>query len=288
MGKTVSWLYSLYFLYISAVLLRTFAAFFAIIMTSTPLMVFLITPLLVSSFAIRGGLEVVAKYSQIILLTLVSLFLFDFILLLKDIDLANLLPFLDIPISEMLLATQSVAATPFGEAVVFLMFINLVRNFSDAGRCMKKSFLFVGGLLLLYTVRTVAVLGSYSTISTYPAISTLRIINVGEVLTRLEVLLAVIFLALGFVKVSICYFAAVLGAAQLLKMRSYTPLILPIGALLFSISLLLYDQYIFDIIDITMLFPFYSMVFAFILPLFTLIVAKIRKTGNQQGDGASV
>lgn len=287
LGKTLSWLYAIYFLYISAQLLRTFAAFFAIIMTSTPLLVFLITQLLVSSFAVRGGLEVLAKYSQIIFVTLVSLILFDFILLVQDIDLSNLLPFMDISLSKMLLATQSVAALPFGEAVVFLMFITFVSNPLDACRSMNKSFLFVGVLLLLYTFRTTAVLGSYSTTSTYPAISTLRIINVGEVFTRLEVLLAVTFLALGFVKGAVCYYSALLGVSQLLKMRSYTPLVLPIGALLLNVSLLLYDEYIFDIIDASMLFPFYSMVFAFFLPLLTLVVAKVRKTRYQQEDGGN-
>jgi spore germination protein KB len=279
LGKALSWLYLIYFLYVSAHLLRLFAAFFSIAMTSTPLIVFLITLLLVSAFAVRSGLEVLARYSQIVLMTLVLLFIFDFILLAKDVDISNLLPFMDIPRNEMLIAIQNVAALPFGEAVVFLMFINLVSNPSEAGSFMKKSFLFCGILLLLYTVRTTAVLGSHATISTYPTVATVRIINIGEVFTRLEILLSVLFLSLGLVKGSIFYYGAVLGVSQLLKMRSYIPLVLPIGALLLNISILLFDEYIYDIIDFNMLFPFYSMVFAFFLPLLTLIVAKIKKTG---------
>jgi spore germination protein KB len=287
LGKALSWVYLIYFLYVSAQLLRTFAAFFAIIMTSTPLMVFLITPLFVSSFAVRSGLEVLAKYSQIVFTTVITLFCFDFVLLAKELDLSNLLPFMDIPISKLLLATQSVAALPFGEVVVFLVLTNLIHNPSDTGRFMKKALLFSSIFLLLYTVRTTAVLGTYSTISTYPAFSALRVINIGEVFTRLEIVLAIVFLALGFVKGSLFYYCTVLGVAQLLKMRSYTPLVLPIGALLLNISILLFDEYIFDIIDASMLFPFYSLVFALFLPLLTLIVAKIRKTGNQQGDSAN-
>lgn len=288
LGKAISWLYLIYFLFVSAHLLRLFAAFFSIAMTSTPLIVFLITPLVVSAFAVRGGLEVLARYSQIVLMTLVVLFFFDFILLAKEVDMSNLLPFMDIPMKEMLLAIQSVAALPFGETVVFLMFIHLVSNPSKAGSIMKKSFLFSGFLLLLYVVRTTAVLGSYATISTYPAIATVRIINVGEVFTRLEILLSVLFLSLGFVKGSIFYYGAVLGVSQLLKLQSYTPLVLPMGALLLNISILLFDVYIYDIIDSGMLFPFYSMVFAFFLPLLTLIVAKVKKTGCKQEDDADV
>ena len=262
LGKALSWLYLIYFLYVSAQLLRTFAAFFAINLTSTPLMVFLIVPLLVSSLAVRSGLEVLAKYSQIVFVIVVLLFCFDFVLLAKDVDISNLLPFMDLPIREFLLPIQSVAALPFGETVVFLMFINFVPNPLEAGRFMKKAFLFSSILLLLYTVRTITVLGSYSTISTYPAFASIRIINIGEVFTRLEILLAVVFLSLGFVKGSTFYYGTVLGVSQLLKMRSYTPLVLPM-ALLLNISILLYDEYIYDIIDASILFPFYSMVFAF-------------------------
>jgi spore germination protein KB len=284
LGKVVSWLYLLFFLFVSAMLLRTFASFFAIIMTSTPLMVFLITPLVVSSFAVRSGLEVLARYSQIVLMTLVLLFCLESILLAQDMDPSNLLPFMDIPISEMLLAIQNVAAIPFGEAIVFLIFINLVSAPLEAGRFMRRSFLFSGILLVLYAVRTIAVLGTHSTISTYPAFAAVRIINIGEVFTRLEILLAVVFLSLGFVKGSVFYYGAVLGFSQLLKMRSHTPLILPIGALLLNISTLLFDEYIYDIIDANMLFPLYSMVFAFFLPLLTLIVAKIQKRRIQKGE----
>ncbi|MGR6835406.1 GerAB/ArcD/ProY family transporter [Syntrophomonas erecta] len=287
LGKALSWLYLIYFLYVSAHLLRLFAAFFSIAMTSTPLIVFLITPLLVSAFAVRSGLEVLARYSQIVLMAVVSIFFFDFILLAKDVDISNLLPFMDIPINKMLIAIQCVAALPFGETVVFLMFINLVSNPSEAGGFMKKSFLFCGILLVLYAVRTTAVLGSYTTISTYPAVATVRIINTGEIFTRLEILLSVLFLSLGFAKGSIIYYGAVLGVSQLLKMRSYTPLVLPIGALLLNISLLVFDKYIYDILDSGMMFPFYSMVFAFFLPLLTLIVAKVKKTGYQQEDGVN-
>jgi spore germination protein KB len=288
LGKALSWLYVIYFLYVSASLLRLFAAFFAIAMTSTPLIVFLLTLILVSAFAVRSSLEILARYSQIVLMTVVSLFFFDFILLGKDVDISNLLPFMDIPLNKMLLAIQSVAALPFGETVVFLMFINLVSDPLKASGFMKKSFLFCGILLVLYTVRTTTVLGSYATISTYPAIATVRIISIGEIFTRLEILLSVVFLSLGFVKGSIFYYGAVLGISQLLKIRSYTSLVLPIGALLLNISLLLFDQYIYDILDSGMLFPFYSMVFAFFLPLLTLIVAKIKKTGYKQEDGVDV
>ncbi|MDD4297535.1 MAG: endospore germination permease [Ruminiclostridium sp.] len=285
LGKALSWLYMTYFLYISAQILRTFAAFFAIKMTSTPLIVFLITSLLVSAFGVRSGLEVIARYSQIILMTVIFLFFLDSILLAKDMDISNFLPFMDIPINKMLLSIQSVAALPFGLTVVFLMIINLVSNPSETGSFMKKSFLFGGILLMLYTLRTTAVLGSYATISTYPAIATVRIINIGEIFTRLEILLSVVFLSLGFVKGSIFYYSAVLGVSQLLKMRSYRPLVFPIGALLLNISLSLYDEYIYDTIDTNMLFPFYSMIFALFLPLLTLIAAKIKKIGCKQEDG---
>lgn len=282
LGKALSWLYLLFFLYVSAELLRTFASFFAIVMTGTPLMVFLIIPLLIASFAIRYGLEVISRYSQIVSIVVIIIFCFDFILLFPNIKISNFLPFMDISLPKMLVAIQGIAALPFGEAVVFLMIISCLSNPVAAARSMKKSFIFAGLFLTLFAARTITVLGPYAAASTYPGFATIRLINIADVFSRVEIILAMLYLSLGFVKGSLFYYGSVVGAAQLLNMRSYRPLILPIGALLLNISMLVYEEYIYDLIDAGLLFPFYSMIFAFFLPLLTLIVAKIKKTGYEQ------
>lgn len=282
LGKAISSLYLLFFLYVTAQILRTFAAFFAFIMSATPLPVFIITLLLISASAVRNGIEVIARLSQIAVIVSLFSFFLDYILLFKDLKISNFLPFMDIPIKDFLLSAQSVAALPFGEAVVFLMIMAFIPKTDEAGSAMKKAFLWGGLMLMLHATRAVAVHGSLASVFTYPAFSTVRYINIADVFTRVEIIVAIVFLMLGFVKASVFYYATALGMAQICRTNSYRPLVLPIGALIFIVSILVYPEYIYDIIDGSMLFPFYSMIFALLLPLITLIVASIRKTGYKQ------
>ena len=281
-GKLFSLAYLLFFFHIGAEILRTFGEFFRLIMVATPLPVLIIGMLLITALALKNGIEVIARCSQILLLIILVVFTIDFILLLKDFNITNFLPFMDVPINKFILASHSVAVLPFGEAIVFLMIIAFVNQPGRAGQVMGKAFLLAAILLSLSAVRAIAVLGPVATISTFPAYATVRIISIANILTRLEIIPASVFLFMGFIKFTVFYYVTVMGISEMLKMRSYQPLVLPVGALLGIISLLLYDQYIYDLIDASILFPFYSIFFVFLLPLITLIVSIIRKNKYTQ------
>lgn len=282
LGKAFSLAYLLFFFYVGSEVLRTFAEFFKFIMSATPLPVLMIAMLLVSASAVRNGIEVIARCSQILVPIAIAVFGLNFMLLLKDFNPGNLLPFMDIPVKKFILASHSTAALPFGEAVVFLMILAFVNKPSRAGQAMAKAFLLTAIVLCLSALRTISVLGPLASLTTFPAYSTIRLISIADILTRMEIIPAFTFLFLGFLKFTVFYYATALGASQMLKMNTYRPLVLPLGALICVTSLLLYDPYIFDILDATMLFPFYSMFFVLILPLITLVVAKIRNQDYTQ------
>lgn len=278
LGKIFSLVYLLFFLYVGSQVLRTFVEFILLIMPLTPVLVVMIPMLLVTGSAVRNGIEVMARCSQIIVVFTIALFGLLFMLLLKDFELGNLLPVMDIPLKKFILASHSIAALPFGEVVVFLMILPFVNQPSQVGWAMGKAFLLAAALLTLSAIQITAVLGPLAGVATYPNFSMVRIISIADILTRLEIIPSFTFFFLGFTKFIVFYYGIVLGTSQMLRMRTYRPLILPIGALTGVTSLLLYDSYIYDLIDSTILFPFYSMIFAFFLPLITLIVAKMRET----------
>lgn len=232
--------------------------------------------LLVSASAVRNGIEVMARCSQILVPIAIAVFVLNFTLLFKEFNLDNLLPFMDLPLKKFILASHSMAVLPFGEAVVFLMILAFVNKPAQVGQAMTKAFLLSAVVLLFSSIRVICVLGPAASLTTFPAYSTVRLINIANILTRMEIIPAFTFFLLGFSKFVVFYYATVVGTSQMLKLRTYRPLVLPIGALICITALLLYDSYMYDILDATMLFPFYSTFFIFLLPLITLIVAKIR------------
>lgn len=78
-------------------------------------------------------------------------------------------------------------------------------------------------------------------------------------------------------KIAVLYYAATLGAAQLLKLSSYTPLVLPMGLLLFDFSILQFPDANSVFNYHIMTYPYFAMIFEFIFPALTLSLAWARK-----------
>lgn len=277
LGKVFSILYMLYFFHLGALVLRNSGDFFATIMRNTPLIVFLIMLALVCAVAVRSGIEVIARTSIVLVPLHPVALILDTVLITEDIDLSNLLPFMDIPFQDFIKAAHNATSFPFGELIVFVMLLALINN-SNKGRRSLLWALLIGGIFYITSaIRNIAILGNTAAIDFLPTFSAIRLINLADVLTRLEIIISINLLTAHFMYISVVYYAVVLGTAQILKMRSYKPLVFPIGALLVSFSLLQYNTAPDNTYFTQVIYPYYSLPFELILPLFTLIAAKIRK-----------
>lgn len=284
LGKLISCFYLLLALWITAQLLRMFGEFFNIIMPETPIQAFLISLLFITVWVVRNGLEPIARCSQILVPLTMVLIVLDFLLILNKIDLSNLLPFMDIAFNQFFMASQSIAALPCGEMVFFLMFFHAVNNQAQIKPAILRGYMIAGLILLFLAFRAITVLGPLALITTYPSLSVARVINIADIITRLDIIVAVNFLCVGFIKGILMMYALVLGTAQLVNLGSYRPLVLPLAALIFVVSLLLYDSYIYDLIDAALLFPVYSLPITVLLPLLTLILARLKNSGKETAN----
>lgn len=141
----------------------------------------------------------------------------------------------------------------------------------------------MGGVtLLIVTVRNTAVLGITSTILTSPSFEAVRLIDIAKIITRLELLVAVVLLVTLFIKVSIFYYATVLGMAQLLRLRSYLPLVLPIGIISISITVFMYDSPVEEAYNGANIWPIWTIPFQLLIPPISLLTAKIRRLPKQR------
>lgn len=284
LGKLFSILYIWYFLHLGALVLRNSGDFFTTIMTTTPLIVFLIILALVCALAVRSGIEVIARVTFLLVPITPLALIIDTILLTQDIDLSNLLPFMDIPFQEFVKAAHNAASFPFGEIIVFVMILAFINKSSKGRISLVRALLIAGIFYVASSIRNIAVLGSVAEINFLPTFSVIRLVNIADVLTRLEIVVSINLLTMHFIYITVVYYAAVLGTAQMLKIRSYLPLVFPIGALIINLSLLQYNSALENTYFTQFFYPYYSLPFELLLPLFTLIVAKIRKfPGKSEG-----
>ncbi len=136
-------------------------------------------------------------------------------------------------------------------------------------------------VLLIIATRNVLVLGGDFAASLYfPSYTAVSLVNIGKFLQRIEVMVAVVFIFGGFVKISVCIYAATKGVARILQIDDYRPLVAPIGLLMMNLSCIIYDnimemqEWAFDI------YMFYAFPFQVVLPLLILLVAEIKVRVN--------
>jgi len=285
LGKVFSALYIWFFFEYMIHIAYYFNSFWiTYIMTETPRVVFIIMLILVCAAAVSSGIEVIARCGAVFSIMVPIMALFAGALLLKDMEGYHFLPILEISPKEFIQSVHIILTIQFCDIVALLMILPYAENNKKIRKPMLIAVSLSAALLLFTVLLSTAILGVRVNDSTSVTFAITREIDVGKVLTRLDVLIAITLLITVFVKVTVFYYATVLGMAQLLKLRSYKPLVVPVGIITIAISANLYPSDMEQVYCAQYIWPFNASLFEFILPAITLIVIGIRSLAeNRKG-----
>lgn len=283
LGKLISMSYILIFLALVSQNLRFFSDFIiTYIFPETPIWAILTMLTFVVAWVVRAGIEVIARCSFIIIVISSIIIISTSLFLLPDMQLSNFLPVLDLSLKDFIQGTHIIFSIHYLEIVVFLMIIAFVNKTKQIKGSMLWGLIIGGASLLILEVRNVAVLGKVADIVTSPSFVTARYISVAEVFTRLEMFVAIMLISTEFLKVSILYYAVVLGLAQIINLRSYVPLVTPIGIIAIFLSIILSDSSMEQIYAAIYTWPVFILPFQ-LLPAFSLFIVKVRKKFKKRG-----
>lgn len=277
LGKAVSLLFVWYLIHLASLVLNNFGDFF----TTT---VYRLTPeaavvgmlVLVTSYALLQGIEVVARCSVPILFIVVFIVALDTFLVLSRVNLQHLLPALETRPATLAWSALGATAFPFAETVAFLMIFPAVRDRKRVRKAMLAACVAMALVFTLIALRNIAVLGPTAAFFTYPSIQVLRLVSVGGVITRAEVLVSVVLTATEFLKVAVLFYGAALGLAQVCNLAGYRVLVRPLGALLLGMALFNFNSVAENIRFAVLTYPLYGLAFELALPGVTLLVACLR------------
>lgn len=277
LGKCISLLYLGYFLLLGSLVLRNFGDFFVnTIYQETPLIVIVLGLAIVAAFAVYKGLEVIARLGMLLVVVSVIFSIFDTFLMLPIMDFTNVLPFFDVPLAQFFFISHATATFPFGEIIVFLLFLPFVREKEKVAGRVVASVILAGLYLSFIVLRNVLVLGEVASLQTYPFLLAIRLINLGRVLTRMEIIILAAVVFFGFLKLTVLYYGSTLGLAHVLGLRSYRPLLYPLGLLIVVLSIVLFANSVEMFKMAFEKYPYYAPFFQVGLPLLSLVVALIR------------
>lgn len=282
-GKLVGILYVWYFIHVSAITLRQFGDFFtAAQMPETPLLVFIIALAVLAASAVRNGLEVIGRISEVICPLLMFTLALLAVLIAKDLDLKNLQPFFE----QGYLSTVHggfTTAMRNSEILLFAMAVPYLNRKEDLGKAIIVSISAFTFFFMLIDVTVIGLFGvEEAKMLTFPFFSLSKLINIGNFLERIEAMHMAIWILGTFLNLSLFYYLAVLSTAQLLRLTDYKPLVLPLGAIIVSLSILLFGSLV-ELREFTSwkIWTPYGFFFLVFLPYTLLITELIRKKGQK-------
>ena len=285
LGKVISFFYVFYFLSLAFFNTRDLGDFIkGSVLQQTPLMIIMISFIIVCAWAVRKGPVSITRYGFLATFITIAATVTYSLFLLDKIELRHLMPAFTLPVKNYLIGTHIVTMLPFGEMLVFLMFIPHMYRPQDFGRVLTKGLIISAAMLLVVVFRDTVVLGKFISIFTMPSYYAARYVDIGDILTRVEIIYAIILISLLFFKVSIVYYAGVSGISKLVGFENYRPLINIIGVLICIYAMACFSSMAEHVKWGLTVAATYSTLFILLLPLLTLLVSLIRESAAPKGS----
>lgn len=279
LGKALGMVFVLFFIFTAGSSLHLFSEMIsATSLRATPLIVITVTLAILSLQAAAGGFEVVARLGEIWgPVTAFSLILL-ILLSIPNMDLGRLVPMFDkgiAPVFEQSLSPIGV----FGEiswiVILAMPFIAKPKDVLKGiliGNAIAVSLVSLGALFLasIFDSSDIAHM-------TFPSYTAARMINVGEIIQRVEWLISSIWIGTMTVKLSLLFYGAAAGVGSIFKLREYRWGLLPVVAVSVVFTSLYYKN-VFQGVDYFLpanLLPI-DIPFELFLPGMILIIALLR------------
>lgn len=280
-GKAAGLFYLFFFLHTNSLIVREFGELMvSMVMPRTPLLVFHVLILLLCAWAIRGGLEVLARVMELTWPVITFLFSVTIALTISQVDLNRLLPLLENGFMPVINA--SLAPTGWrGEIILLAMFLPFMAKPREGKRCAILAVVAVGLILTTDAVFNTAVLGPSVARMTFPTFSLVRMVSVANFLERIDAVLVTIWVVSMFGKIALFYYATVIGAAQLVGLGDYRPVVVPVGVILAALSILVAENSRELVEHIARFWPLFAYLFEYIIPTILLVAAAIKASPSK-------
>ncbi|OVE34235.1 spore gernimation protein KB [Priestia aryabhattai] len=288
MGTLLAFIYILYFMYDASRVLRDFGEMLlTFAYPDTPLFIANALLMLVIIYTIRKGIEVIARSGELLFIFMYVLAVAGFILIVSSglIEIKNLQPILEeglFPVLKVVF-TQTLYF-PFTEVIIFTMILPYLDNPQKAKVTMLCATGLSGINLTITMLINISVLGVDLTArSQFPLLSTVQSIQVADFLERLDVFFMLALVIGGFIKISVLLYAAVIGTANLFKIKSPSRLSYPLGfVILFMASTIAsnFQEHLREGLKVEM-FILHMPILA-VIPLLLLLVAFLKNRKKQR------
>lgn len=275
-GKILAFLYIPVFLVICAFTLRLFVDFVdSNVLPQTPLSIFIAAILLIGYLGIKSGFTQFARICEIIIYIELS---FSFVILLLPLiqkpAVENILPVGFMNIKDFIAGTTS-TATIMGRVFPVLTLAFFVKDRSTVGPTLRAVlYTFIMLMTLTTVVTTFQFGGDFASTLTFPTFTLVRMINIGDFLTNLDIFFIGIWILGIFGALTIPWFISCYTTQQLFRLKGYSFIAAP-TALIIGVTSLLMSRNILELKVLTehimiYIYALFLIVIPFLVFLITL------------------
>lgn len=277
-GKIIGLLYTFYFLHLGAISVRIITEFIQVVsFPETPQYFTALFLGILAIYIVKSGLEVVFRVNKFLLPLLIFILLITFIMVIPSANVNNLLPILENGWLPVINSSFLPFSFPLGETVIFLALFNTVAIKKKNSKIFLIGILGGGFLLLSSIIRNILILGfPILSSSTFPSYHAVSLIDIGNYIRGIEIIVSIVITIAGFLKISVCLLAASIGICRIFNFSDYKWVSAPIALLMISLSFIIFKSTM-HMIEWTNVYKYYAFPFQVIFPVLILVVGIFRK-----------
>lgn len=286
-GKFLCVIFTWFAFHLGVLVIRNFGEFIITVsFPDTPMIIPMLFLGILSSWIIKEGIEVLARWSALFFLLNAPAPTLVFLALIPEMDLNNIFPIMYDGVKPFLAGAYSAFSFPFAETIIFTMIFFCLKSRKSSYKVLIPGVLLGGIPLVGISLAEILVLGPdlYGS-SFYPNHSVATKVRIGDFIERLEVLALIAALTGGFVKISVCLLAASNGVAKIFGLKDYKSVVFPLGLLMVNFAYFIYDSVMEQVAWAAKIWPYYAFSFQVILPIIILIAVEIKRRQGNKGLG---
>lgn len=276
-GKIIIGLMTWYAVHLSAIVIRLLSEFVKIVtMPETPQLPMMILLFVAAGYITFSGIATLGKWTLFVLPLYLLILLYILVLSTAEIKFSNVLPIMEHSVITIGSASLKILTTTFGGAVLFLTLADSIKKNDNPYKIYLYGFFIAAVTLVVLFLLSIMVLGVPMVEKSYfPSYRAARLINIGDFLSRIEMIISFNFLLAGIAKISICLLAAVKGIGKLFNSTKQGLILFILSPSILLISTLEFSS-VMELLNFTDVFQYYVLPFQFIIPIMLWVGAEIK------------
>ncbi|HHU55809.1 MAG TPA: endospore germination permease [Acholeplasmataceae bacterium] len=236
-----------------------------------------------SFLLLSRGIEVFGRIMTIVFQLLVVLILIFILMLYPQMNFEKLMPLVAAPISEVFKGAAYNVFVITGDIVVLLgLMVNMKNDNNVHIKSLSKANAIAGFIFILIIVSTVSTLGlPFGHIVHYPTYLAFSLINIGNFITRIEVVLSTFILTASICKFSVLLYVGGIGLKKLIGKGkvNYYIMLLNILALFVSVEII---KTLYLILIFNKNYPWIKGIYQIAIPIIMAIAVTFYKEKPKQ------